>query len=378
MSRGADYPFVPTDPQDVEIWLTSQYEEITGETVDPASPEKLFLQWMAQIIVLERVMTNYTGNQNIPSRAVGENLDALAELVYTQQRPQAKPATCTMRFTISEAQTFAVLIQAGTRVTDAAATLVWETVEDAYVGIGETYVDVQIRCQTEGTVGNGYVAGQINAIVDPFAYYISCNNLTTSDGGTDAATDEELFQLMRASMDAYSTAGPKGGYIYIAKSVSTEIADVVANSPTGGCVDIYVLMDGGKPAQTEIKSAVLAACRDDTMRPMTDYVSVKDPETVEYDISFTYYIPSDASVSSAEIEAAVDAAVKQYMAWQCGKLGRDINPSYLIGLLMQTGIKRVDLTSPTFTVLKDGSNKDTPQVATVGDITATNGGYEDE
>ena len=87
-------------------------------------------------------------------------------------------------------------------------------------------------------------------------------------------------------------------------------------------------------------------------------------------------IPSDASVRSAEIEAAVDAAVKQDVAWQCGKLGRDSNPSYLIGLLRQTGIKRVDLTSPTFTVLKDGSNKDTPQVATVGDITATNGGYD--
>lgn len=137
-------------------------------------------------------------------------------------------------------------------------------------------------------------------------------------------------------------------------------------------------MDDGTIAQTEVKNAVLAACSADTVRPLTDLVSVKDPETVEYDISFTYYIPSDASVSSAEIEAAVDAAVKQYVAWQCGKLGRDINPSYLIGLLMQTGIKQVDLTSPTFTVLKDGSNKDTPQVATVGDITATNGGYEDE
>ena len=153
---------------------------------------------------------------------------------------------------------------------------------------------------------------------------------------------------------------------------------MVANSPVAGTVDLYVLMDDGTIAQTEVKNAVLAACSADTVRPLTDLVSVKDPETVEYDISFTYYIPSDASVSSAEIETAVDAAVKQYVAWQCGKLGRDINPSYLIGLLMQTGIKRVDLTSPTFTVLKDGSKKDTPQVATVGDITATNGGYEDE
>lgn len=378
MSTGADYQFIPTDPQDVAIWLTGEYETIMGVTVNPASPERLFIQWVAEVIVMERVMNNYTGNQNLPSRAVGENLDALAKLLCDLNRPQAQPASCTMRFAVSKAQAFAVLIPAGTRVTDAAATLVWETVEDAYVAAGAESVDVGAVCQTVGTVGNGYVAGQINTLIDPIAYVVSCENLAASDGGADEATDEELYELMRASQDALSTAGPKGGYIYIAKSVSTEIADVAANSPTGGCVDIYVLMNDGTIAQTEIKNAVLAACRDDTRRPMTDYVSVKDPQMVEYDISFTYYIPRDTSVSAAEIQAAVDAAVQEYVSWQCAKLGRDINPSKLIGLLMQTGVKRVALTSPTYTALKDGSNRDTPQVATVGDITATNGGYEDE
>lgn len=378
MSRGADYQFVPTDPKDVEIWLTSQYEEITGETVDPASPERLFIQWIAEIIVLERVMTNYTGNQNIPSRAVGKNLDALAELFYTKQRPQAQPATCTMRFTISEAQAFAVLIPVGTRVTDAAATLVWETVEDVYVDIGGTYADVQIRCQTAGTVGNGYVEGQINAIVDPFAYFLSCKNITESDGGEDAATDDEYYELMRASQDAFSTAGPKGGYIYIAKQVSTKIADVVANRPSAGKVALYVLMDDGTIATQETKSAVLAACSEDSKRPLTDFVEVKDPQTVVYNIAFTYYIPSESTSSSANIEEAVDAAVQEYVQWQSAKLGRDINPSKLIGLLMQTGIKRVVLTSPDFTDLKDGSDNTAPQVAEVGEITATNGGHEDE
>ena len=74
----------------------------------------------------------------------------------------------------------------------------------------------------------------------------------------------------------------------------------------------------------------------------------------------------------------MNAAVERFTAWQSSKLGRDINPSYLIGLLMQTGIKRVDLTSPAFTALKDGSDKSVPQVASVGTITATNGGHEDE
>lgn len=376
--RDAQYPFIPTDANALVSALVSGYERLTGASVQPASPEKLFIQWVADVLLQERALNNYTGNQNIPSRASGENLDALGELFYVTERPAAQPAVCSQRFHISQAQAAAILIPAGTRVTDASGALVWETVEDVYVGIGDTCADVQVRCQTPGVAGNGYAAGQLNTIIDLFDYYDHCENTTASDGGADEASDGEYYELMRASMDAYSTAGPQGGYIYHAKRVSTKIADVAANSPTPGTVDLYVLMDDGTIAQPEIKNAVLAACSADTVRPLTDLVSVKDPETAAYDIAFTYYIPAESPLSPADIEAAVDAAVKQYVAWQCGRLGRDINPSYLIGLLMQTGIKRVDLTAPAFTVLRDGSNQDTPQVAAIGGITATNGGYEDE
>ena len=142
--------------------------------------------------------------------------------------------------------------------------------------------------------------------------------------------------------------------------------------------DRVIFMDDGTIATTEIKNAVLAACNDDTVRPLTDKVSVKDPQKVSYNITFTYYVPKDSALSSTEIKAAVDEAVTEFVSWQCGKLGRDINPSVLIGKLMQTGIKRVALTSPVFTTLRDGSDDTTPQVAAVGTITATNGGYEDE
>ena len=71
MSRAPEYPFIPTNPEDIVIWLTSSYEEMMGVTVQPASPERHFIQWLAAEIVLERVMTNYAANQNIQSRAVG-------------------------------------------------------------------------------------------------------------------------------------------------------------------------------------------------------------------------------------------------------------------------------------------------------------------
>lgn len=378
MSNKVPYEFVPTDGGEIVAMLVAAYQRITGRTLHPADPEKLFLQWVADVIIQERVYTNYAGNQNIPSRASGENLDALSEWYFPTSRPQAKPALCTERFTISQAQATSILVPAGTRVTDMSNVLIWETVEDAYVEIGSTTVDVQVRCQTPGTVGNGYAKGQLDTIVDLFDYYAGCENITESEGGADEATDQEYYQLMRESMDAFSTAGPTGAYVYIAKQVSNQIADVLAVSPSAGKVVVYVLMEDGTIAGTELKNAVLKALSQDTVRPLTDQVSMGDAQTVEYDIAFTYYVPAEETQSGAEVQAAVDDAVQEYVAWQSGKLGRDINPSHLIGLLMQTGIKRVALTSPTYTALQNGDNGSVPQLARVREITATNGGYESE
>lgn len=248
MSRNPDYQFVDTDTETLVTDLITAYEKLTKTTVRPASPEKLFIQWVAAIILQERVMNNYTGNQNIPSRAEGAALDGLGELFYEQSRPAAQAAVCTVRFYISEALETAILIPSGSRVTDNNRDLVWETFSDVYVPIGATYVDAQVRCQTEGIVGNGYAVGQINTMVDLYDYHSACENITISDGGSDAATDEEYYELMRQSMDGYSCAGSMGGYEYFAKRVSTEIADVRANSPMPCYVNIYAIMQDGSLA----------------------------------------------------------------------------------------------------------------------------------
>ena len=380
MSRNTQYKFVPTDPEEVVTELIALYEAIFETTVQPASPERLFIQYIAAAFIQERVQSNYTGNQNIPNRAEGKNLDALTELTYSKERPAAKAATCTMRFSISEAQKSAVLIPAGTRITDASKTLIGETLEDNYIPIGETHIDVErVTCQTAGTAGNGYTPGQINKLVDVYDFYTSCKNITTSAGGSNAPSDDEYYELMRSSMDAYSTAGATGSYIYWAKQVSTEIKDVAAVSPTPGVVKLYVLMGDGELADEEMKAKVLSECSADERRPLTDWVFVEDAEIVPYEIAFTYYTQSDAGISAADLSAAVEKTVEDFVSWQCGKLGRDINPSHLIGELMKTGVKRVELTAPVFTKLHDGSDKTVPQLAALqGTPTIINGGYENE
>lgn len=378
MSRNTEYQFIETDSDDLEAELISRYEALTGNTVKPSSPERLLIAWVASVILQEQTINNYTGNQNLPSRAEGKNLDALAELFYLTQRPSASPATCKMQFTISEAQESAILIPAGTRVTDKEYELYWATDEDVYVAIGKTTAEVSATCQTAGAIGNGYAIGQINTAVDIFDYYASCKNITASGSGSDEPDDDEFYSLLRISQDAYSVAGPIGAYIYHAKSVSTEIADVAPVSPQPGHVVLYVLMDDGSIANEETKAAVLEACSNGDVRPMTDFVSIDDPEVVQYDIELTYYINNNGGMSASDVQDAISAAVEEYVSWQSSKLGRDINPSELIRLAQSTGCKRVELTNPEFTSLRDGSDGSVPQVAQIRHVNVTNGGYEDE
>lgn len=143
-------------------------------------------------------------------------------------------------------------------------------------------------------------------------------------------------------------------------------------------VKLYILMNDGSIATKEIKDKVLAACSADDRRPLTDLVSVEDPQKVTYNVDLTYYIQDDAKVSAEELALAVAAKVGEFTDWQSAKLGRDINPSRLISMLMETGIKRVVLREPAFTSLRDGSGTQAPQVASLGTVTIQSGGYEDE
>lgn len=72
------------------------------------------------------------------------------------------------------------------------------------------------------------------------------------------------------------------------------------------------------------------------------------------------------------IAADVAAAVKSFQKWQAEKMGRDVNPSQLIALLMQTGVKRVEVRSPVFTTVADNA------VAQIGTVSVVNGGAERE
>ncbi len=372
-----DVNFVDYDADAVVAEMTKDYERIMGVTVHPGSPERLFLLWLADIVVQIKANIDIAARENVPRFASGDKLESLTELLHDVSRLPASNAVTTMRFTISAEQRSAQLIPKGTRITTEDGNVTFVTEADVYVLAGNLTAEVSARCQSVGVVGNGYTAGQINELVDIFPWYDHCENITVSEGGADAESDAELYRRMRESEDTYSTAGPSGAYVYWAKTASPAVVDAVVNSPVPGEVKLYVLTESGLPEQ-EVIEAVMETVTADKVRPLTDHVEVRSPLPVVYSVDLTYYIPEDSDKSAAEIEAEVETAVDDFTAWQSAKIGRDINPSKLYEFLMKTGIKRVEIRSPQFMRVTDGQNDDEAQVARLGNRAVLNGGYEGE
>lgn len=366
-----DIHFVDTDTNTVVNALIQSYEAFTGRTLYPADPARLFILWVADIIIQERVNIDFSARQNVPRYAEGEYLDSLAELFKDAYRLEPEKAKTTLRFTISIPLEVATIIPAGTRVT-VDGEIIFQTTQALTIPAGDLFGDVEAECQTAGEIGNGFVPGQITQLIDIFPYFGSVENVSESDGGADEESDAAFYERMRESVETFSTAGPLGAYEYYAKSASALIVDVKATSPEPGEVDVRVLLSGGQLPGEEILKEVLDILNADKVRPLTDHVTVAAPKTVPYDIDFTYWTQEGGAVSDEKVAENIAAAVRTFKEWQGAKMGRDVNPSYLISLLMQAGAKRVKVRSPVDTVVPDNA------VAVIGETAVVNGGAENE
>lgn len=372
-----DIEFVETDTETIENSLIAlwelMYEKMTGKKkkVYPASPERLYIAYTAEIIVQQRIIINETAKKNVPRYANGKYLDSLGELFKdTFRLPEAR-ATAIFRFHISEPQPQSVIVPQGTRI-NFDGEIVFSTTEELEIHAGDTYGDVLGECQTAGIVGNNIATGQIKEIMDTYDFYWKVENITRTAGGADKESDQSYYERLRESMEGFSTAGPVGGYIYHVKSVSTAIADVTATSPEPGLVDIRVLLNGGEMPTEATMQEIQDALNASTVRPLTDRVIVSKPEEVPFSVDVTIYLPRYSQTSSTIIERDARSAVAAYIKWQTEKMGRDINPSRLHNFLMEAGLKRAEIRKPDFTVVPETS------VARLTGETVLNGGTEDE
>ena len=367
--RYPDISFVNTDTATLVNNLIHSYELMTGRTLYPADPARLFILWIADIIVQERVIINESAKQNVPRYAEGEYLDSLAEIFKDTERLQAQPARTTLRFYLSAPQMSAQLIRKGTRVT-VDGEIIFETVETISIKPGELHGDAPAVCENTGAVGNGFAPGQINELVDLYPFYERVENITTSEGGADTETDAHFYERLRDSMESFSTAGSIGAYVYWVKTASQKIADVKPTSPEPGVVDIRVLLEKGEFPDAEMIRLIHATL--DGKIPMTDFVIVSEPDTRAFDVDVVYFIPRQREDSTAAIKSNAEKAVDAYIGWQTEKMGRDINPDELLYRLKAAGVKRIEVAAPAFEIVGDN------EVAALEKINVIYGGVEDE
>ena len=330
---------------------------------------RLFLEGLAYLISQQRYIIDHAARQNLLAYAGGDFLDHLGILTDTQRLP-AQAARTTMQFSLAEALGSAVTIPQGTRVTPGEQ-IYFATIETVEIAPGDTSATVTAECQSPGAFANGFVAGQINKMVDLVGHVSSVQNLTTSLGGSDLENDDNFRERIQLSAEKYTNAGSRLSYKYWALDAHQDILDVSVISPEPGHVAVYVLMENGELPSPEILTLVEDSVSGDKTRPLTDFVSVSAPVQVNYDLDVTYYISSANSVQAASIQKNVQDAIDSFLLWQRSAIGRDINPSELISRIQQAGAKRADVASPGFTALG------LAQVAKDVSASVTYGGLED-
>ena len=352
----------------------TKYQELTGKTqaLSRADPVTLVLYACSVQLYQMALYLDMSAKQSLLKYAFGEYLDNLAALKGITRR-QASSAVVTVRFVLSAKRSSAVSIPQGTRVS-AGSNIFFATTEYNEIPAGEDHIDIVCKCLEEGDTGNNILPGAITTLVDPIAYVDHVINIDTSSGGADTESDDDLRCRIYMAPGSWSTAGSKDAYMYWAAEYSDQISDVYIGSPEPGTVLIeFLMLNGALPEQAMI-TGMADYLSDETIRPLTDKVVVKAPDTEKFTISLTYYINRSQRNEAVSIQQKVQDAVNYYRLWQTSKIGRDINPSELIRQVIVAGAKRVEVQSPVFKKLPDG----TVAQCAASDVKITYRGLEDD
>lgn len=203
-----------------------------------------------------------------------------------------------------------------------------------------------------------------NAVLLPYATGTDLDNVaggfgvvrlvvTPAAGETPAVMedDERLRRRVQLRQDAYSVAGSAGAYEYFALTAVPSLKDAVAISPTPGTVRVSIMASGADPVPpTEHVTAVLLALDEQTVRPLTDVVSVTPVVPVEVDIvaRLTLYPGPDGALVAAAARTKLADLLKRVEL-----IDYDLRRSAIYSALHVEGVQSVELVSPAQDVVVD-------------------------
>lgn len=355
MKLNTDLNFVETDTEKIKQAVITQVEKDLGATLAPADPRRTFLESICYYIGLIQKQQDTTGKLNLLYFSKGEYLEHLANLLDVQRLPASFAGT-KVEARLSTTLNYDVTIPAGIRIT-AGDKIYFSISSPITIKSGELEAEGIAKCTQAGTIGNNYVAGQINKIVDNLPFVVNIANTETTTGGEEIETDEHLRERTKEAPESFSTAGPDESYVFWTKTASPAIIDVAVYSPTPGVVHIRPLLEGGELPNGQLIKETEKIINEKNRRPLTDKVEVIEPEQVEYNINVKYYINSNDAEQENTLKEAIEKSIREdYVLWQKSALGRDIDPNQLVYFMRSAGAGRIEVTEPIYTeLIKDTS-----------------------
>ncbi|MGC2443357.1 baseplate assembly protein [Candidatus Binatus sp.] len=350
------------DPNLILADMIAEFEAASGRTLQPAQVERLLINLYAYRESLVRNAIQYAAEQNLLAFASFPMLDYLGQLLNVT-RLASQPAVTTLQFTLVGALTVPFTIAAGTLVGTSDGQFSFATSAAISIAAGATIGSVAASATAPGAGANGYLAGQVSVQLNPNALIASVTNTSTTTGGSAPETDDHLRTRIQAAPNQFSVAGPTGAYRFFAIGADPSIVDAQVISPAPGAVNVYVLTgpvtqqpapapNSVGVANSALLAKVAAVLNADTIRPLTDAVTVLAVTEVDYQITATVTLYADAD-PTATITAAT-LAVEELALELAAKIQRDIVPSQIIAALSVAGVYGVTLTSPIQTPLTAG------------------------
>ncbi|MBP6894328.1 MAG: baseplate J/gp47 family protein [Pseudacidovorax sp.] len=157
-------------------------------------------------------------------------------------------------------------------------------------------------------------------------------------------SDSDFRARIQLRLEAFTTAGSEASYRYHALSASGQVRHASVESPTPGYVTVYVLSrQGDGTASAELVATVRAALSGETVRPLTDNLTVLSASVVPYVIEASLIVDRG---SDAEVVRLAALAALQAYADSMHMLDADPSISGFYRALHQPGVKRATLTTP--------------------------------
>lgn len=347
----AEPVIIDTNAQTILDELKADFLSRTGRTLQDGQAETMLLSSWAYREAIIRSQIQNAACQNLVDFAIAPILDYHGRLVGVNRLPAA-PATTTLVFTLVTGHTGGTIL-AGTRVASVDNKVEFTTIETASFVQGDLNIAIQGVCNVDGTAGNGYVSGSVNVLLSPITAVSSVANSTTTAGGSEAESDEQLRSRIILAPASYSTAGSKASYKFWAKTAHPSITDVVVLSDTPGVVKIYPKVTGGVETSQQVLDLVQAICSGDTVRPLCDSVIADTPTLLDYvlDIEIVTYTSADQDLTLANVIASLNAL----NLLKSESLGQDVLTDHIIAACMVEGVYSVDI--GTFTNIIAGETE---------------------